>query len=213
MRAAVLDFAGVLGQHQSPDALAVMAAAAGFTSVDAFTSAYWLHRERYDAGELSDEVYWSRVCEGRTEVTASRLRRLVTLDVQSWLEPNAAVLDVSHLAADSGTPIALLSNAPAPLADAIDETDWVQHFAPRFFSSRLRLAKPDERIYRVVLDEWGVPPEECVFVDDRAPNVATAERVGMRGIRYEDPASLEEELRALGLITVSAPGHEKSPGR
>ena len=43
-------------------------------------------------------------------------------------------------------------------------------------------SKPAERIYRVAVEEIGMRPEHLAFVDDRPVNVATAEKIGMKGI-------------------------------
>ena len=51
-------------------------------------------------------------------------------------------------------------------------------------SSRERLAKPDPRIYHVLLDRYGLTPAETVFIDDRPVNIEGARSVGMQGIVY-----------------------------
>lgn len=43
------------------------------------------------------------------------------------------------------------------------------------------LIKPDERIFRLLLDRYGLKAEECLFVDDRAANVEAARKLGMQG--------------------------------
>jgi putative hydrolase of the HAD superfamily len=64
-----------------------------------------------------------------------------------------------------------------------------------FFSScYLGIMKPDESIFRRVLELTQRSPSDCVFVDDREANVAAARRVGMHAIRYVDVAQLRAEL-------------------
>ena len=59
------------------------------------------------------------------------------------------------------------------------------------------LTKPDPAIYRLALDRFGLRAEDCVFVDDRADNVAGAERVGMRAVLFSDAATLRGDLAAM----------------
>ncbi len=59
--------------------------------------------------------------------------------------------------------------------------------------------KPDERIYRYVCNKLGVAPKECVFVDDQLENVEGARKFGMKGIHFQSPEQLEEELISLGV--------------
>jgi epoxide hydrolase-like predicted phosphatase len=57
--------------------------------------------------------------------------------------------------------------------------------------------KPDSRIYRVAAQRIGLPPDECVFVDDLAINVRGAAEVGMVGVHHTDVASTLAELEIL----------------
>ena len=51
-------------------------------------------------------------------------------------------------------------------------------------SGHEKISKPDERIYRLLLDRYGLKAEESVFIDDRPANIEAARRVGMQGIVY-----------------------------
>ena len=59
------------------------------------------------------------------------------------------------------------------------------------------LVKPDERIYRCLLDRYGLNAAESLFVDDNATNVAAARVVGMEGLRFESAAKLEQDLKGI----------------
>ena len=62
------------------------------------------------------------------------------------------------------------------------------------------LRKPEDGIYRLALEITQRPPEECCFVDDRALNLDTASRLGMRVIRMETAEQLRHELQELGVV-------------
>ncbi len=67
-------------------------------------------------------------------------------------------------------------------------------------SSRVGVAKPDERIYRLAAERVGVEPSACVHIDDLAHNVEGARQAGFYGIHHRgDYAALERELRSLGV--------------
>jgi putative hydrolase of the HAD superfamily len=68
-------------------------------------------------------------------------------------------------------------------------------------SYEVGVLKPDPRIYQEALRRSGVPPEACVFFDDRAVNVDAAHRLGMQGIVFESPAQCAADLRSLGVRT------------
>ena len=54
--------------------------------------------------------------------------------------------------------------------------------------------KPDPRLFRVLLDRYGLRAEECLFVDDNPDNVAAARRMGMTGIVFASAEELRNEL-------------------
>ena len=64
-------------------------------------------------------------------------------------------------------------------------------------SAELGLAKPDPAIYRLLLDEWSLPAQAAVFIDDFADNVVAARQLGMPAIRFRDPAQAMAELNAI----------------
>ncbi|MBI3086517.1 MAG: HAD family phosphatase [candidate division NC10 bacterium] len=60
--------------------------------------------------------------------------------------------------------------------------------------------KPDPRIYGEALRRSGLPAEACVFVDDRAENVAGAARVGLHTVQFESPEQFAADLTRLGVV-------------
>ncbi|WP_017585110.1 HAD family hydrolase [Nocardiopsis ganjiahuensis] len=73
-----------------------------------------------------------------------------------------------------------------------------EHFASTFdtvvISGEVGMRKPEERIYLHTCRSLGLEPEDCVFIDDLAHNVETAESLGMTGILHTDVESTLREL-------------------
>jgi 2-haloacid dehalogenase len=67
-------------------------------------------------------------------------------------------------------------------------------------SGEERLAKPDRRIFELLLDRFGLTPAATVFVDDSAANVAAAGAVGLDAVLFRDAAQLRRDLTARGLL-------------
>ena len=66
-------------------------------------------------------------------------------------------------------------------------------------SGREGMAKPDRRIYELVVERFGVDPARAVFIDDKTVNVDAARGVGFHGIVFTTTERLRKDLRALGL--------------
>lgn len=63
-----------------------------------------------------------------------------------------------------------------------------------------KLAKPDPAIYRLAESRFGHAPGAMLFVDDNPANIASARECGWNGHLFTDAATLEAELKALGLL-------------
>ena len=61
------------------------------------------------------------------------------------------------------------------------------------------LRKPDPAIYRLIEQRSRCRPEECLFIDDLAANVAAAEALGWQAIRYDEGTDLAGELARRGV--------------
>ncbi len=69
----------------------------------------------------------------------------------------------------------------------------------RFASCYLKLRKPDIRIYKKLIKELNLNPNEVVFIDDREENVNFAVKAGIHGIKFKNRRALDIELSSLGL--------------
>ena len=177
---------------QPPADVEALAAEIGL-EVAGWRTAYWAHRLVFDLGGDPGR-YWSAVA-GRS-LGADQVARLEDLDHASWSHPDPATLALVERLFDRGTRVALLSNAPAGLAAAIDRLPWMEPVRPRFYSCRLGVAKPDPHAYRAVLEQLGADPGDAFFVDDRPDNVAGAERVGIPGMRFTSAQDVAARLVA-----------------
>ena len=66
-------------------------------------------------------------------------------------------------------------------------------------SGRERVAKPDSRIYLLLLERYGLAATECLFIDDSARNIQAATELGFRTLHLNTDVCLKEELKQLGI--------------
>lgn len=67
-------------------------------------------------------------------------------------------------------------------------------------SGDINLGKPDPAIFRYALNKFGLRAGDCVFVDDRASNVAGAIRCGLKGIVFKNAEDLKKNLARFDII-------------
>lgn len=106
-----------------------------------------------------------------------------------------AMLDVVRRARRSGVLTALVSNSWGTLAYPREDFDVL--FDAVVISGDVGMRKPEPDIYRYAAAQVGVPPEQCVFVDDLVVNVRGANAVGMHAVHHTEPAKTIAELEAL----------------
>ncbi|MEU0566118.1 HAD family phosphatase [Nonomuraea sp. NPDC005983] len=158
-----------------------------------FSRRYWEHRLDFDRATLTPEGYWSAVT-GR-QVTSAELDQLISMDVASWAHPDEGTLSFLRELLDQGGDVALLSNAPACVADGLDELPWIAAIDRRYYSGRMGMVKPDKEIFDHLAEELAADPAEIVFIDDRPENVEGARRAGMTGVHFTTADALRETLR------------------
>ena len=66
-------------------------------------------------------------------------------------------------------------------------------------SSFVHIRKPDADMYRLALDVAQSPPEQVVYLDDRAMLVEVARSLGIHGIHHTTLANTQHALAELGL--------------
>lgn len=94
---------------------------------------------------------------------------------------------------------ALISNAFDDLRDVLtNEFAIADAFDVIVISAEEGIMKPDPRLYHIALERLGCRPEEAVFIDDFAHNIAGAQVVGLHTIHFKPGIDLVREIGRLG---------------
>jgi putative hydrolase of the HAD superfamily len=191
----IFDFGGVLVEHQSDADQAHLAALAGIPR-DKFFDLYWSYRLDYDKGLLSGIEYWQTVARnGGNTLTQDTIDQLKEVDNQSWMRFDPAMWEWVGQLRSARKPVAMLSNMPRELGEALRKTDRLGHFDYVTLSYEVRSAKPEPEIYQHCLAGLGTPPGKTLFLDDRMPNVEAAEKLGIRAMHFVDRDEVLMKLR------------------
>ena len=192
-RRLLVDYGNVISTPLADSAITELAALADQPRT-VFLDGYWRHRPAYDLGQPAT-AYWSQVLGADLSGSAWVVDRLTSIDVHGWLRLNPLTLPaLLRHARRTGTQVALLSNAPEPLAQAIERLPWSRRLSHRYYSCRLGAAKPDPRAFQLVLSDLGAQPGEVLFIDDRAENTRTARDLGMHTITFTSASAMRRSL-------------------
>ena len=74
------------------------------------------------------------------------------------------------------------------------------YFDGGIVSAYHQCVKPEEKIYRLLLDKYDLKPEETLFIDDIAENIEAAGKIGIDTIHLTDYNALSDRLRNKNII-------------
>ncbi len=163
-----------------------------------FEARHELANPAWERGEITMEEYLARTIFYRE-------RTFWPKEFEDFMyaqsKPLAESLEFVRGIARSGRYLmAVISNESAEInAYRIQRFGLRENFTAFFSSCYVGIQKPDVRIFQMALNVTQRAADECVFVDDRAENVAGGRRVGMNTIQFQDVAQLSAELKNLGV--------------
>jgi putative hydrolase of the HAD superfamily len=128
--------------------------------------------------------------DGAAVVAEGLLRRMF-----AGMLPVPGMYDTIRTLRVAGFSTALLSNSWG--CDEYPRADFPGLFDTVVLSGEVGMRKPEKEIFLHAAQTLGVPPEECVFIDDMAANVAAARACGMTGVLHTETASTARALQDL----------------
>lgn len=153
---------------------------------------FWVE---YDRGTLTLDQVVDALCalHGCTpEVARAYVREAI--DRQ---EPVRATERLVGELKRAGYRLYVLSNMSREFIDFLRRADVYALFDGEVVSCEEGTVKPELRIYRILLDRYGLDPAQTLFIDDRAANIAAAREAGIDGFLFDphDPEASCEALR------------------
>lgn len=204
-RAIVFDFGGVLVEWD-PHYLYRPFFNGDDAAIDRFLQEIDFHEwnQHQDGGRSFDEGV--AVHSAKFPQYAHLIRAYHEHWAESIIGPIAGTVDILRALQAAGYALFGLSNwAQEKFELARRKYDLFDCFDDILISSTVNLVKPDPRIFEIFLKRIGRRAEECVYIDDSAANVVTADRLGFITIHFTSPAQLAAELDRLDVIHLN--GH------
>jgi HAD superfamily hydrolase (TIGR01509 family) len=145
-----------------------------------------------DLGKIDQKEMFGQL-GGMTNTPPKQIER-------EWFEhvkiDTAAVELVRKLKARSQ--LGLLTNSPSGFVRSILRNHQLDSmFEQIVVSSEVRCAKPDPKIYELMLASLSLPASAALMIDDNPENVAGATRVGMGGLLFTSAGQLERAISEL----------------
>lgn len=178
-------------------------------TADALAEAIWAsgHWDEFDRGVLSDaqiiELMVEEAPEYRSEI------HMVMDHVGGFLEQFEYAKNWIRELKDMGYQVLYLSNyGEFQMEKNPQVLDFVPLMDGGVFSCHVKLIKPDPEIYRILCEKYDLDPQECMFIDDNAANIAAAKEFGLHAVLFEGyEKSYREIMEQLDAVPVCFSGN------
>ncbi len=156
----------------------------------------WHHEQ--DLGRSIADGVAERIAlfpEHETHIRAYYERWLDT--IEGAIEGSVAILEDLRA---QGHPVHAITNFSAELWPlTVEAYPFLGDFDVTVVSGEEGVTKPHAEIFRRFLSRAGVAAQDCIFIDDRAENIAAADALGFRTVHFTVPENLRMELVRLGV--------------
>lgn len=161
-----------------------------------FKSGLW---SQLDNGDLSFDELIENVEKDNSEDKVKLTEFINTWQHHKWERKGMTAL-VKELSA-KGYGIHLCSNAASKFYTYKDQYPVFEYFDSITISADHKTSKPQAEIYEIVLKENKLASQECLFIDDLAPNILAAETLGIDGYHYNGNEEMFKEfLKNIGIL-------------
>lgn len=152
----------------------------------------------YDRGVMTYEELFQGFVDNDPEIEPQL--REVFADVSTMVIRNDYAIPWIHALQDKGYRCLYLSNfSERAHKECAAALDFIPHMDGGILSYQEKIIKPMPEIYQLLIDRYGLVPQECVFLDDTQKNLEAAEKFGIHTIHFENQGQAIEALRKLGV--------------
>lgn len=78
--------------------------------------------------------------------------------------------------------------------------EFLNQFEGIVVSGHEKTRKPYSKIYKILLDRYGLSPENCLFIDDSLDNINSAKCLNFNALHFKTPSRLKSDLIDLRLL-------------
>ena len=162
---------------------------------------YYKNLPKIATGKINEKELWHVIGK---ELESKKLMNLneSLLDriFQKHCSLNNSMINLSKELSQKGTTVGILSNTEPASYSVIEKLTSLDHFEYKFLSYNIGYLKPNQEIYRHVINNVPFLKEELFFIDDLKTNVESARVEGIDSVQYTDHSELLKECQIRNII-------------
>lgn len=195
----IFDFGGVLGSDADSweKTFGKILSRTGLTTEE--LDALWgLHWDKMKTGAYDLDVFFKDVVRAaKKEVSVQELLVIY----KECISLNKETFDMAKELKAKGYALAVLANeTKTGMRFKTEKSELAAIFDRIYCSADIGFAKPDEKAFMRVLEDFEKTPQVSLLIDDREKNTEAATRLGMSAILYENSAQLHAALASRELL-------------
>lgn len=158
-----------------------------------FKSDEWIMLDR---GTITEEDAEDNFCK-RSPQNQAYIKEVIR-DWHAMHVPIEGTVEILKMLKKSGYRIYLLSNYHKKAFKIVQERfEFLKRVDGKIISSEVKLLKPEEEIYNLLLKTYNLKPKETIFIDDTLVNIQMARELDINGICFKNSGALYKELNPL----------------
>ena len=147
-----------------------------------FGSEHWLNMDR---GAESVEEAVENMLRLVPSEYHGRIRRMI-LDREEMMPPIKQMTPIIDSLYEHGYRLFVLTNCAKWFHEFKKTIPSIEKFEGFIVSADYGIIKPDERIYKILLEKFSLRAEECFFIDDSEANIDAAQKLGFSTHCFKD---------------------------
>jgi epoxide hydrolase-like predicted phosphatase len=194
IKAVIFDWGGVLIENPTEGILQYSREVLGI-GAGCMLAAYRKLMPYFQEGKISEEEFW----KGVRRRTGAKREMPESLWLAAFENSYVEKKDVFAVAAELyeiGYRTGILSNTEKP-ARPLMERESYRIFDPIVLSWEAGSAKPQNKIFEVLIEALSLNPSEILLIDDVAANITVAGELGLQGLLFTDAENLRKDLSSL----------------
>ncbi|MBI6874424.1 HAD-IA family hydrolase [Clostridium aciditolerans] len=161
-----------------------------------FQSEEWVMLDR---GTLTEEEAKSIIIKN-----SNKNGHLINLAFENWYElltPIEESVKVMKELKDAKYKVYFLSNFHLLAFEYVTKRyDFFNLFDGGIVSYKEKLIKPEDGIYKRIIEEYQIKPEESIFIDDSHGNIEGAKKLNFETILFKNSKDLRERLKTYNVL-------------
>jgi putative hydrolase of the HAD superfamily len=194
IKAVIFDWGGVLIENPTEGILQYCREVLGI-GAGCMLAAYRKLMPYFQEGKITEEEFW----KGVRRRTGAKRQMPESLWLAAFEKSYAEKKDVFAVAVElyqRGYRTGILSNTEKPARPFMDRESY-RIFDPIVLSWEAGSAKPQHRIFEVLVEVLSLNPSEILLIDDAAANITAARELGLQGLLFTSAESLRASLADL----------------